>query len=73
MVNEDVFLFFYGTLGETRSVESRAGRKIPPPYFLDASTHLYKRVCPSVGPSVRRLVRRSVTRFFYGGKRANYE
>ena len=21
--------------------------------FLDASTHLYKRVCPSVGPSVR--------------------
>ena len=24
--------------------------------FLDASTHLYKRVCPSVGPSVRRSV-----------------
>ena len=28
--------------------------------FLDASTHLYKRLCPSVGPSVRRLVRPSV-------------
>ena len=25
--------------------------------FLDASTHLYKRLCPSVGPSVRPLVR----------------
>ena len=24
--------------------------------FLDASSHLYNRVCPSVGPSVRRLV-----------------
>ena len=22
-------------------------------FFLDASSHLYKRVCPSVGPSVR--------------------
>ena len=29
--------------------------------FLDASSHLYKRVCPSVGPSVRPSVRRSVT------------
>ena len=28
--------------------------------FLDASSHLYKRVCPSVGPSVRPSVRRSV-------------
>ena len=26
--------------------------------FLDASTHLYKRLCPSVGPSVGRSVRR---------------
>ena len=38
------------------------------PYFLDASTHLYMRVCPSVRPSVRPSVhpsfRRSVTRFF---------
>ena len=25
--------------------------------FLDASSHLYERVCPSVGPSVRRSVR----------------
>ena len=24
--------------------------------FLDASSHLYKRVCPSIRPSVRRLV-----------------
>ena len=29
--------------------------------FLDASSHLYKRPCPSVGRSVRPLVRRSVT------------
>ncbi len=28
--------------------------------FLDASSHLYKRVCPSVRPSVRRSVRRYV-------------
>ena len=28
--------------------------------FLDASTHLYKRVCPSVGPTVRRSVGPSV-------------
>ena len=36
--------------------------------FLDASSHLYKRVCPSVrpsvGPSVRRSVRRSVRHAF---------
>ena len=30
--------------------------------LLDASSHLYKRVCPSVRPSVRRSVRRSVGR-----------
>ena len=29
--------------------------------FLDATSHLYKRVCPSVRPSVRWSVRRSVT------------
>ena len=29
--------------------------------FLDASSHLYMRVCPSVRPSVRRLVGGSVT------------
>ena len=28
--------------------------------FLDASSHLYKRPCPSVGPSIRPLVGRSV-------------
>ncbi len=28
--------------------------------FLDASSHLYMRVCPSVGPSVGRSVGRSV-------------
>ena len=32
--------------------------------FLDASSHLYKRVCQSVRPSVGWLVGRSVTRFF---------
>ena len=31
--------------------------------FLDASTHLYKRLCPSVGRSVRPSVGPSVTRF----------
>ncbi len=30
-------------------------------FFLDASSHLYKRVCPSVGPSVRPSVRMYVT------------
>ena len=25
------------------------------PIFLDASTHLYRRVCPSVGPSIQRV------------------
>ena len=29
-------------------------------WFLDASSHLYKRVCPSVGPSVGRSVGPSV-------------
>ena len=28
--------------------------------FLDASSHLYKRACPSIGPSVGPSVRRSV-------------
>ena len=32
--------------------------------FLDASTHLYMRVCPSVGQSVGPSVRPSVPRFF---------
>ena len=32
-----------------------------PTFFLDASSHLYKRVCPSVRPSVRRSVGPSVT------------
>ena len=42
--------------------------------FLDASTHLYKRVCPSVRPSVRRSVGRSVRPwcvFFKSRKLAN--
>ena len=30
------------------------------PLFLDASSHLYKRVCSSVGPSVRRFIGSSV-------------
>ena len=33
--------------------------------FLDASTHLYKRVCPSVGQSVGWSVGRSVMCFFF--------
>ena len=38
----------------------REGRGLPLIGFLDASLHLYKRVCPSVGRSVRP----SVTRYF---------
>ena len=34
------------------------------PWFLDAPSHLYKRVCPSVRPSVRLSVRPSVTHKF---------
>ena len=45
--------------------------------FLDASSHLYKRVCPSVhqsiglsiGPSVRRSVRWSVRNPFFSNPR----
>ena len=33
-------------------------------WFLDASLHLYKRVCPSVGPSVRPSVRGTVCHAF---------
>ncbi len=38
-----------------RTIQLTPGRT-----FLDASSHLYMRVCPSVGPSVRRSVRRFV-------------
>ena len=37
--------------------------------FLDAFSHLYKRVCPSVGPSVRRSV--GHTRVEFPGKGLN--
>ena len=40
--------------------------------FLDASSHLYKRVCPSVRRSVRPSVRRSVTHFFRTPKNAYF-
>ena len=30
-------------------------------HFLDAPSHLYKRVCTTVRPSIRRSIRRSVT------------
>ena len=33
-------------------------------WFLDAPSHLYKRVCPYVRPSVRRSVGPSVPRYF---------
>ena len=39
--------------------------------FLDASTHLYKRVCPSVRRLVCRSVPWSVSRFFKSQKSAN--
>ena len=35
--------------------------------FLDASSHLYKRVCPSVGPSVRPLVRNAFVKIAENG------
>ena len=34
------------------SVSVRVYMRVSPLHFLDASSHLYKRVCPSVGPSV---------------------
>ena len=36
--------------------------------FLDASKHLYKRVCPSVGPSVRPSVGPSQSAIFAGNE-----
>ena len=39
-----------------------------PVQFLDASSHLYKRVCPSVGPSVRWSVGLSVRHAFVKNK-----
>ena len=46
---------------------------LPPNIFLDASLHLYKRVCPSVGPyvgpSVRWSVGLSVMRLFPGARK----
>ena len=41
--------------------------------FLDAFLHLYKRVCPSVRPSVRRLVILSVTQELKPCKRALFD
>ena len=35
------------------------------PAFLDASTHLYKRLCPPVRPSVRPSVRLAVRKVFF--------
>ena len=35
---------------------------VPPRYLLDAFSHLYKRVCPSVGRSVLPSISRSVCR-----------
>ena len=34
-----------------------------PTYFLDASSHLYKRVCPSIRPSVGRSLHRSIPHY----------
>ena len=52
-----------GVLGmEKQSVYAELEKKVKP--FLDASSHLYKRVCPSVGPSVRPSVSRYVCHAF---------
>ena len=40
--------------------------------FLDASSHLYKRVCPSVRQSVRPSVRRSVRNAFVKSDKNEY-
>ena len=47
----------------------RVSLKIQLFYFLDASTHLYKRVCPSVSPSVHLSVRPSVCNAFFSMSR----
>ena len=45
--------FGLDAIGETRdSIPGGIGGQRFVSTFLDASTHLYKRVCPSVGPSV---------------------
>ena len=41
--------------------------------FLDATTHLYKRSFPSVGPSVRPSVRRSVPCYFRKAKIMDFD
>ena len=53
---------------ELNTIKHRETHRIK---FLDASTHLYKRLCPSVGPWVRRSVGPSVRQAFlkYRGNR----
>ena len=41
--------------------------------FLDSTTHLYKRLCPSVRPSVGPSVRPSVPSYFRTMNMANFE
>ena len=50
---------FSGGVRDEISFEKSGTGPIEPP-FLDASTHLYQRLCPSIRPSVRPSVRRSV-------------
>ena len=41
--------------------------------FLNTTTHLYKRSCPSVGPSVLRSVRKSVPGYFRVTNMADFD
>ena len=43
-------------LNKTTTKINEPTNEQPSSHFLDATTHLYKRSCPSVGPSVRRSV-----------------
>ena len=57
------FLFFFSMLSNSTYSDAWMFQKTDPishSLFLDASSHLYKRVCPSVGPSVGPSVRPSV-------------
>ena len=48
MLHLPVYIILYANFNNSdKIVESEHKEQ-----FLDASTHLYKRVCPSVGPSV---------------------
>ena len=64
-VTPDVLFTLFGVYGDVLRVKILFNKKDTALIqvtisFLDASSHLYMRVCPSVGPSIGASVRRSV-------------